>query len=271
MNRHVVCDYGCYQISDMKSDLHKIACCISSWREKANQMWHLWLRLLSKEWHKITCCISSWREKVTCVTTNVLEKYFESTCCISSWKKEAVQMWHLWLYIKRHTKSVHEQKKFFLNVTIVLPVLYNPIIWNKFIKEKQQLSNTTWHQLYKMAMCTKDRDVILQGIPGSRRTIASYDSYHGPLSLVGLGVDINSLLLAFSALWLQMLHLFMKERSNLNATFVTIDVLEILTWIYMLHLYMKKPPFKCNIRPTAVIHQQDFFKLKDEFYRHKVW
>ena len=88
-----------------------------------------------------------------------------------------------------------------------------------------------------MAMCTKDKDVILPGIPGSRRTIASYDSYHGPLGLVGLGLDINSLLTQHlvtkkfleKALGLQMLHLFMKKRSHSNVTFLTLDVLEILT------------------------------------------
>ena len=84
---------------------------------------------------------------------------------------------------------------------------------------------------------SKDRDVILPGIPDSRRTIASYDSYDGLLGLVGLGVDIYSLLTQHLAtkkflektLGLQMLHLFMKERSHLNVTFVTIDVLEIST------------------------------------------
>jgi hypothetical protein len=88
-----------------------------------------------------------------------------------------------------------------------------------------------------MAMCTKNKGVILPGIPGSWRTIASYNSYHGPLGLVGLGVDINSLLTQHlvtkkfleKALGLQMLHLFMKKRSHSNVTFLTLDVLEILT------------------------------------------
>ena len=40
----------------------------------------------------------------------------------------------------------------------------------------------------------------------------------------------------------------------------------------MLHLYMKKNPIQMRhvTNCSAVIHQQDFFKLDDEFHRHKV-